>query len=291
MYFVYWEYVERAAAFVQTRGETYYAEGSEAVALIRLMEKYGAEPYQEYSGMLEGQKIQNHEVMIEALNNYLQSVKTKNAWNEQKVVEDVKAILNSYMGQPPASFKYKEVTYEPKRFLTEYCNINPRDYVSFMSTLSKTYNQKGELVEADNWWHCSDYYNVNLTDFISIIRYAIEHQFSICICGDVSEPGFDRYTQCGIIPTFDIPSFCIDENARELRLTNASTTDDHCMHLIGYYKDKGTYWYVLKDSGAGAFDGEFKGYRFVSEDYIRLKMMNILLYKEGARPILDGIIK
>jgi bleomycin hydrolase len=113
----------------------------------------------------------------------------------------------------------------------------------------------------------------------------------LCLCGDVSEPGFDRFTQCGIIPDFDIPSAYIDENSRQLRLVNSATTDDHCMHLIGYYEDHGQYWFVLKDSGAGAYDGTFKGYRFVTADYIKLKMMNILVYKEAARPVLDRIIK
>jgi hypothetical protein len=47
----------------------------------------------------------------------------------------------------------------------------------------------------------------------------------------------------------------------------------------------------LKDSGSGAYDGKFKGYRFISEDYVRLKMMNILVHKLGAKPILDKIIK
>jgi hypothetical protein len=61
--------------------------------------------------------------------------------------------------------------------------------------------------------------------------------------------------------------------------------------LIGYLVVNGKYWFLLKDSGAGAFDGKFKGYRFVNEDYVKLKMMNVMVYKEGARPVLDKIIK
>jgi bleomycin hydrolase len=291
MYTVYWEYVDRAIDFVKTRGATYYAEGSESNALIRIMSKYGAVPYQAYDGMLDGQKVYDHSAMAAELQEYLESVKEKAAWNEETVEKNIRAILDSYMGVLPGTFDYQGNTYTPMTFLESYCQIIPNDYFSFMSTMSQTYNQKGELVEPDNWWFSHEYYNVSLDDFMLVIINSIKAGYSLCICGDVSEPGFDRISQCGMIPTFDIPSAYIDENAREMRLTNGSTTDDHCMHLIGYQEKDGVYWFVLKDSGSGAFDGKQKGYRFVSADYIKLKMMNVLVYKEGGRPVLDKIIK
>ncbi len=291
MYTVYWEYVERAIDFVNTRGETYYAEGSESNAILRIMKKHGAMPYQMYTGLLAGQTVHNHENMIAALQAYLETVKQNAAWNEDVVVNNVRAILDSYMGCPPENFEYQGELYTSQRFLQEVCQIDPNNYYSFMSTLSQTYNQKGELVEADNWWHNKDYYNVSIEDFLLVAINTTMAGYGLCMCGDVSEPGFDKNTQTGIIPSFDIPSEYIDENAREVRLVNESTTDDHCMHLIGYKEIDGKFWFVLKDSGAGAFDGQQKGYRFVSEDYVKLKMMNLLVYKVAARATLDKIIK
>jgi bleomycin hydrolase len=291
MYTVYWEYVERADDFVKTHGETYYAEGSESNAWVRLMNNHGIVPYTAYSGLLPGQKVYDHEKMVEEINTYLQSVKKKGDWNEPTILSTVKSILNAYMGEPPQEFEYDGVKYTPQSFLSDYCKLIPNDYFSFMSTMSQTYNQMGELVEADNWFHGKNYYNVSLDDFLLVIVNSIKAGYSLCICGDVSEPGFDRYTQCGIIPTFDIPSQYIDENARQMRFENSTTTDDHCMHLIGYTQVDGKYWFLLKDSSSGAFDGKYKGYRFVSEDYVKLKMMNLLVYKEGGRPVLDKIIK
>jgi bleomycin hydrolase len=167
----------------------------------------------------------------------------------------------------------------------------PDDYFSFMSTMSKTYNQQGELVEADNWWHCDDYYNVSIDDFMLVIDHAIDSSFTICICGDISEPGYDRWSEVGIVPDFDIPSAYINESSREMRLNNKTTTDDHCIHIVGVHEADGERWYMIKDSGSGGFDGPNKGYRFLHEDYMRLKMMNIMVYKEAGRPVLDNIIK
>ncbi|MEI6767076.1 MAG: peptidase C1 [Bacteroidota bacterium] len=291
MFVVYNQYVERARTFVRERGATYFAEGSESNDVCRMMKWHGMMPASAYSGMLPGQTVHDHGKMVEEMSAYLESVKKSNSWNEEVVVANIKTILNYHMGEPPASFDFDGKTYSPKTFVTEELKINADDYFSFMSTMDAKYNQKAELVEADNWYHSRDYYNLKIDDFIAVLVNSLENNYSACLCGDVSEPGYDRASQSAVIPTFDIPSEYIDENARQMRLYNKTTTDDHCMHVVGFLKRNQKYWFLLKDSGAGAFDGKFKGYRFISEDYVRLKMMNILVYKTGAKIILDKIIK
>ncbi|HNQ60733.1 MAG TPA: hypothetical protein PK028_08610 [Bacteroidales bacterium] len=41
----------------------------------------------------------------------------------------------------------------------------------------------------------------------------------------------------------------------------------------------------------GAFDSPSPGYNYMHEDYVKLKMMNLMLHKEAARPVLDHVIK
>ncbi len=291
MFLVYYDYLERAKEYVKTRGETYFEEGSESNALVRMMDRYGIVPFAAYTGLLPGQKVYDHSVMIEEMKTYLAEVKKNYAWNEEEVVKTIKTIMNAYMGEPPSNFVYEGIPYTPKTFVSDFLKINPHDYYSFMSTLSAKFNQKAELVEPDNWWHSKDYYNVCLEDFFLVLTEALKNGYTVCLCGDVSEPGIDYNSQTFMIPTFDIPSAYIDDAARQLRLNNESTTDDHCMEVVGYcvYEDK--YWFLLKDSGAGAFGVPQTGYRFMSEDYVKLKMMNLLLYKYAAKKVLDKIIK
>ncbi|HPG73995.1 MAG TPA: hypothetical protein PLM49_06865, partial [Bacteroidales bacterium] len=59
----------------------------------------------------------------------------------------------------------------------------------------------------------------------------------------------------------------------------------------GYQIVDDIYWYLIKDSGSGGFDGPNKGYRFYHQDYVKLKMMNILIHKDAGRRVLDSIIK
>jgi len=291
IYFVYWEYVERAKYFVKTRGDMYFAEGSEANAVIKNMRLYGAVPASAYSGKLKGQKFHDHEAMEKELSSYLKLVKDQNAWNEEAIISTVKNILNFYLGEPPQKVMVKDAEYTPLEYVEKVLQLKPMDYFSFMSTKSQTYNQKGELMEPDNWWHCKNYYNIHLDDFLSTIKSAVTYGYTVSICGDVSEPGYDRFAKVGMIPTFDIPADYIDEDSREYRLNNQTTFDDHCIHLIGYQVVDGKYWFMIKDSGAGGFDADPKGYRFLSEDYIKLKIIAFMVYKTAAKEVLDKIIK
>lgn len=291
MFTVYWQYVERAKYFVEKRGNMYFGEGSESNAVLQMMKKYGAVPSYAYTGKLSGKTVHNHAKMVEEMLAYLESVKKENQWNEEIVVATIKSILNFYMGQPPTTFIYNDKTITPANFYSDVLQFNAGNYFSFMSTKEIAYNQKGLLDEPDNWWKCDDYYNLSLNNYMKLVVKSLTKGYTISICGDVSEPGYNNQTQVAIIPTFDIPTDYIDEDARQYRLENKSTTDDHCIHIVGYQLKDGKYWFLIKDSGSGSFDGNTKGYRFYHEDYIKLKMMNLLMHKDAAKEFLDKIIK
>ncbi|OFX49892.1 MAG: hypothetical protein A2046_16160 [Bacteroidetes bacterium GWA2_30_7] len=291
MYIVYWEYVERAIDFVKTRGETSFTEGSEANAVTKICKKYGIVPFEVYKGKTSDAIFYNHSQMFDEMNEYLKKVKQNNRWNEDLVAKSIKNILNNYIGVPPEKFNYKNAAYTPIQFLNDYLKLKVNDYYSFMSTKEFKYNEKHELIEADNWWHDDNYYNISLDEYFDLIVKSIENKFSISICGDVSEVANFRDLGVAVIPDFDIPSEFINEDSRQFRLSNSTTTDDHCIHLIGCKKIDDKYWFVVKDSGSSSFDSPIQGYRFFSEDYIKLKMMNILVHKDAAKGILNKIIK
>ena len=291
IYTVYWDYVDRAKHFVETKGETYIGEGSEANAIKRIMKDYGMMPYEAYTGLKNDLNYNDHGAMFDEMDEYLKTIKLKANWDEKTVVKEIKSILDKYIGTPPVNFVYEGKTYTSQTFMADFLKLIPNEYFSFMSTKEFTYNEKHELVEPDNWWHCKDYYNLSLEDYMMLFHNSIETGYTISLCGDVSEPGYDSYAEVAVVPSFDIPSEYINEDSRQMRLSNETTTDDHCIHVVGYQKFADDYWYLIKDSGSGAFDGKNKGYRFYHEDYIKLKMMNYLIHVDVARPVLDKIIK
>ncbi len=227
----YWEYVEKVKEFVRTRGKSIVEEGSEANAVTRIYKMYGAVPAEVCTGLLPEQKYHDHSEMVKEIQTYLQNVKTTNAWNEDEVVSVTKSILNYYLGVPPTEVVVDGKKYTPKEYLTNYLKLNPDDYVDVLSYMQQPYWQQVEYEVPDNWWHNKDYYNVPLDDFMKVLKNAIKNGYTLAIGGDVSEAGYDSWTKCAVVPTFDIPSEYIDENSRQFRFSNETTTDDHGIHL------------------------------------------------------------
>lgn len=291
MYIVYWEYVARAKYFVTQRGDMYFGQGSEANAVTRVIGEYGVVPASQYTGMRKGQKFHNHGPLAKEIKTYFDFIEKNNIWDEEVVVSNVKSILNHYLGTPPESITIDSKDISPVEYMQDVLELNPSDYFCFMSTKSLDYHQKGELVEPDNWWHNDDYYNITLDEFSGLFESVLSKGYTLSICGDVSEPGYDRYKEVGIIPTFDIPEEHINSDSREFRMNNGTTTDDHCIHIVGYKKQDGKLWYLIKDSSSSGFDGPNKGYRFIREDYVKLKILAIMAHKDAAREVLDKIIK
>lgn len=289
MYTVYWEYVDKAKRFVEQRGNSAFAEGSQANAVFRIWKKYGCMPIDNYTGLKPGQEFHAHAPMFNEMNDYLQSVKKNNAWNEEEVIATIKSIMNHYLGVPPTEFEYNGKKYTPMQFMQQETKINPDDYVSFMSLMEKPYNTQQEYEVTDNWWKCSEYWNIPLDDYMNTIRKILESGYTISIGGDVSETGYFPLLNIAMIPSYDIPSDYIDENARQFRFDNGSTTDDHGIHVIGYKKVGSTYWYLIKDSGSGSRNGSSRGYYFYHEDYIKLKMMNFSVNKAAVADLLKKL--
>ena len=65
------------------------------------------------------------------------------------------------------------------------------------------------------------------------------------------------------------------QKAFELR----STTDDHCMALVGLAHDKQGKRYIIAKNSWGAI-GRYHGYIFMSEQYIKMKTIAVMVKKE-----------
>lgn len=290
LYTVYWQYVEKAREYVKTRGASLFDEGSETNAVQEMMKKYGIVTLQDYSGLQSGQPYQDHSKMVGEMKSYLASIKTQNAWNEEDVITTIESIMNHYMGIPPATVNEDGKQYTPQQYLNEVVQLHPDDYVTLMSLKSAPYWTKAEYKVPDNWWHSANYYNVPLDAFVNTVKEAVKNGYSVSIGGDVSESGINSFNGAMMIPTYDIPAAYINDDARLLRFLNGATTDDHAMHIVGYCEKKSGTWFLVKDSGAGGFNNTVSpGYRYMHEDYLKLKMMTATMHKDAAKDILGKV--
>ena len=190
------------------------------------------------------------------------------------------------MGELPAEVTVDGKKFTPKEYLENHLKLNLNDYVDILSYMQQPYYEQVEYEVPDNWWHNRDYYNVPLDQFMFALKNAIKNGYTMTIGGDVSEAGYDSWHKVGIIPTFDIPSEYIDENARQFRFSNKTTTDDHGIHLVGYLEKDGKDWFLIKDSGSGSRNTGDKGYYFYHEDYVKLKIMDFMVHKDAVENLL-----
>ena len=213
--------------------------------------------------------------------------------NEAEVIATVKDIMKHYMGEPPTKINVNNTSYTPLEYMDKVLKIRTDDYADVLSYMQQPYWKQVEYEVSDNWWHSKEYYNIPLTDFMDIIKKSIKAGYTLSIGGDVSEAGFlAREANAAIVPAFDIPSAAIDENARQFRFSNETTTDDHGMHLVGYMEKDGVTWFLIKDSGSGSRTGGKEnnknfGYYFFHEDYVKLKMMDFMVHKDMLKDLLS----
>lgn len=294
IYSAYFEYVEKARRYIEKRGNSEFSEGSEGNALARIAKMYGMVPLEAYSGLIHGRKYHTHAKMIEEMTAFLKGMKASNSWNVESGLATIQSIMNHYIGVPPTEFTVEGKTYTPHTYLKDYLKINPDDFVEILSYKQEPYWQQVEYTVPDNWWKSKEYYNVPLHEFMEVVKKASKEGYSLSIGGDVSESGFSRETNCAMVPDYDIPSASINEDARQFRFSNETTTDDHGMQLIGYvenYKGLGKDWFLIKDSSSGSRNLDASspnfGYYFFHEDYIKLKMMGFTVHKDAVKELLS----
>ncbi len=283
---VYWEYVEKMRRFVRERGDSLIEEGSESGALKRIWKQYGVVTEEAYPGVLAKDGRHDHSRLIAQLKELSQWAKSNDVWDEDRVLAMTRAILDRELGAPPLRLSYAGKEYTPQQFLAQVLKLNLDDYVELMSTLSVPFYTQGEYKVPDNWWHDDSYYNVPLDDWYTVARRAAQQGYTAAIGGDVSEPGYYGFENVAVVPTFDIPQEFIDQSARELRFYNHATEDDHGLHLVGYASVGGRDWFLIKDSARSSRWGKFEGYYFYRDDYLRLKMLTILVHRDVVKDLL-----
>ena len=290
LYIVYYEYLAKAEEYIKTTGKSHLGEGSETNALARQMKKYGVVPASAYSGNAKNTGYHDHKKMFAEYKALLENHKKRNAWDKDVIMAGVKAILNTYMGTPPKTFYYNRQAYDPLTFMRDVAKLNPEEYVNVMSLKMYPYWTHAEWDVPDNYWNSKDYLNVPLDDFMAGLKKAVESGYSVSIGGDVSGAGYLPSKSVAIVPEFDIPSEYIDENARQLRFDNGTTSDDHAIHVIGYKEDAdGKWWFLIKDSGSSARNGVDPGYFFFHEDYVKLKMMTYTVHQNAILDIVNRV--
>jgi len=289
MYPVYYGFIEKAKRFVQTRGESRFTPGDLFTTVIDVIQVYGIVPEEAYRGQVGARTTYNHQQMEKEVNELKSRIVENKIWDEEAVLDELKQILDSQLGEPPSSFVFRGETYTPLTFADRFVNLTWDDYLLVTSFGYAPFDTFAMLKVPDNWKNVDRYFNISLDLFYRSMKNALNNGFSLAIDGDISEPGRIGSEDICYIPEYDIPGSFINQEARDYRFDTGVTKDDHLMHVVGFAEVNGEDWFLVKDSWRDAFKGKHEGYFFYHGDYAKLKILAYLVHKEGVPEIVERI--
>ncbi|MCF8243352.1 MAG: aminopeptidase [Melioribacteraceae bacterium] len=307
MYFVYFPYLEMAEKYMRYHGSFNFGPGGQAHDVMNVIREFGFVPETSYTGKIVDPEIHNHSEMHSVLNSMLDAAMKRRGGKLSPVWDDAfKAVLDIYLGKLPEKINYDGNEYTPKEF-SDALGFNPDDYIEFTSYESYPFFEKVNLEIPDNWSH-DLYYNLPIDELISVMNYALENGYSVDWDGDVSEKEFSMDEGYAIVPAEkdedendeeDMEEEELDEEenegpekekeiTQEMRqetFDNFSTTDDHLMHITGLAENQnGSKFYLTKNSWGEK--GKYDGFIYMSEPFVRLKTVAIMVHKNA---VPDGV--
>lgn len=292
MYTVRQTYPTKAWNYVMRQGKIQFSEGGLAHDVINSVKNYGLVPESAYTGLKKGTSIHDHSLIIPAtkkiLDAYLKKQKDS-TYPDWKLSID--SILNIHLGYIPKTFIYNGISYNPKSFLKK-TKLKTSNYVTLTSFLHQPLNTSFILNIPDNFSN-GLFYNISLDELVSITDKALKKGYTLALDCDVSEKTFSSKNGIAIIPnnpennkkglTYIVDEKNITPEFRQQEFENYNTTDDHLMHIVGMVKDqKGNEYYKVKNSWGGNSEriGN-NGYVYMSKPFFRLKVISILVHKNG----------
>lgn len=281
MYPVYFSMVEKAKKFVKSEGKSRFTPGDLFPTVLSLIKKYGIVPESVYPGNPRKYSTYNHDQFYAEIDQLKTKFVSTGLWDENEFIAELKIILDRHLGEPPQNFRFESKNYTPLSFRNNFVPLDLNDYIAVTSFLNGPFLTQIPLNVPDNWKPDSTYLNLPLDRFYEVLKNSLKNGYSVAIDSDINEPGRIGRRDMAFIPRFDICHDNITQSARQFRFNTGQTTDDHLMHIVGFNIVDGQDWFLVKDSWRDAFEGTLKGYFYLHESYIKLKVLAFLVHKDA----------
>lgn len=282
-------YLEKAENYIHRQGFARFDEGGLGHDVLHAVAAYGIMPENVYSGLKDGRISHDHAEMVSEMKSYLDSILKLPKPIPATWETGFTAILDKYLGTPPANFSYNGRNYTAKTFAKDVIKFNPDDYVSLTSFTHHPFYSSFILEVPDNFSNGA-YFNVPINELIDIAKDAVKNGYTVLWDTDVSNRGFmvgkgyamrpiaDSLTRGNIInPDLEEKKYTQDE--RQQLFDGLITQDDHLMHITGIGKTaKGKEFFIVKNS-YGSKSGPFDGFIKVSVPYFAINTITIIVPK------------
>lgn len=313
LYSVAQGYKDKARAYVRYQGNNNFGQGGSFYDVIYVLKNYGVVPFEEYTGLVNGDKRYNHNELEALAKGYVDNVvkeMMKANHRSPSWAQAYDGIIDAYLGKVPETFKFDGKEFTPASF-AEYLKLDADNYVSITSFSHHPFYKPFVLEIPDNWRH-SESYNLPIDEFMDVIDNAIATGYTVAWGTDVSEPGFTR-NGFAVLPDAEAaastrgsdmekwvggsagdrrmilsklindpkaPEVNVTQEYRQQGFDDLSTTDDHGMLIYGTAKDQnGKPFYMVKNSW-GTSTG-YDGIWYVSKPFVAGKTISITVHKDA----------
>jgi bleomycin hydrolase len=310
IFFIRYAYANKANLYVRYSGTNNFGVGGQAHDVLNLIRSYGFTTQESYPDKVTSVSDFLYPELESVLKASLDEiVKNPNERLTTTWLPALDKLIEGYLGSVPNELTVNGKKYTPKSFF-ESTNLNLDDYVEITSFTHHPYYQKFILEIPDNWQR-EKYFNLPLSEFIAVIENSLNNGYSVCWNGDITEKGFNFWKGVAILPAASesdlkssdvsrwsdiseqdrksqmfafngpVPELNVTSENRQLNFDNQTTTDDHLLHFVGTATDQnGTKYFYAKNSW-GTEKSMFNGYFYLSESYVKMKTIAILVHKDA----------
>ncbi|MCW3786130.1 C1 family peptidase [Plebeiibacterium sediminum] len=286
MYIVNYAYQEKAKQYVMLHGLGNFSQGGQAHDVLNVIAKHGFVPESDFPGRPDTALMHNHTEFESAMKGLLDNyMKPSDTHPSEVWFTNIQSIISNYLGDIPKQTVFNKRTYSPQEFAAGL-GIDKNNYIELTSYTHHPFYEPFDLEVPDNWSH-DEYYNLPIDQLIEVMKKAIQDGYTIVWDGDVSEEFFSHGKGVALIPVDKTKGFepqeevYVTQEARQNAFTSWQATDDHLMHIVGIVKDQnGTLYFKTKNSW-GTDRNDFGGYLYMSESYMRMNTVAIMLHKQA----------
>lgn len=276
MYFVRQTYLNKVRNFLYYHGKNNFSQGGQAHDVLAVVASHGIVPDTVFPGVKHNGRFSHGE-----LAKTLQTVAEKRN-GESKDFSTVnlapfEPLLDRELGPQPAAFLYEGKTFTAGSF-RDFLGIDPDQYVELTSYTHHPFYKPFVLEIPDNWSH-NLYYNLPVDELVAVMVHALQNGYSVCWDGDTSEKDFSHRKGVADLPEEQLGK--VTQQLRQETFENRETTDDHLMHVVGISEDRNGRRHFYTKNSWGAKSNSLDGMLHLSEDYVRLKTVAILVHRDA----------
>jgi len=276
MFFVYHTYKNKAKKYLLYHGNNNFGQGGQAHDVIEVLREHGMVSHDAFPGITDNGRYR-HRPLASELSKEVSSQNKKRNGFDLTNMDSYEEILKEHIGRVPKKVKTENGRLTPVEFRDAF-EIDPDDYIELTSFSHHPFYEPFVLEIPDNWSHAL-YYNLLIGDLMVVMAHSIESGYTFCWDGDTSEKTFSHNNGTADLP--EKQKGKVDQQLRQETFFNRSTTDDHLMHVVGLSKNENGETAFYTKNSWGPDSNDFDGYLHITEDYVKLKTIAILVHKDA----------